>query len=174
MHLFNLAGYSLLFQYFIEQSDKQLVQQLDNNHYNESELIELKVALNMPYFTGGSEEYERYDGAIEFNGAHYNYVKRKVQHDTLYVMCLPNTAKTKLYAARNDYAKQANDIPLNGKSEGTSGKKNAEVNEYDQQLQVYSIQTPVISVKQQSHRFASHLIHPFIDDNYRPPQAINA
>ena len=174
MHLFNLAGYSLLFQYFITQSDKLVVQQLDDNQYNDSELVELKVPLNMPYFTGGSEEFERFDGQIELNGIHYNYVKRKVQHDTLYVLCLPNTAKTKLYAARNDYAKQANDIPLNGKGEGTSVKKNAEVSEYDQQLQVYNVPAPVTTAKQQTHRFASHLIHPFIDDNYRPPQATSA
>jgi hypothetical protein len=170
VHLFNLVGYALFFQYFINRSDKQLVHQLDKNQYNEVELIELKVALNMPYFTGGSEEYERYDGEIEFNGAHYNYVKRKVQHDTLYLMCVPNTAKTELYAARNDYAKQANDIPNGGKNEGSSLKKNIEINEYDQQFLLYSLLAPAIPANKQTHHVASHLINPFIDKNDRPPQ----
>jgi len=124
----------------------------------------------MPYITNWSN-YERVDGEMEVNGIYYTYVKRKVYNDTLYLMCVPNTAKTQLYAARNDYAKQANDIPNSGKNEGSSLKKNIEINEYDQQLLLYSLLAPTIPAKQQTHRFASHLINPFIDSNDRPPQA---
>jgi hypothetical protein len=62
VHLFNLAGYTLLFEYYMQQSDKQLTQQLDNNQYNDSGLIEVKIALHTPYLTSWSayEDTQRY------------------------------------------------------------------------------------------------------------------
>ncbi|MBO9573733.1 MAG: hypothetical protein J7497_16225, partial [Chitinophagaceae bacterium] len=84
VHLFNLSGYSFLFRYFIGQSSKQLSQKIDKNNYKEEDLVEMKVALNMPYITQTSE-YERFDGEIDIEGRHHHYVKRKISGDTLYI-----------------------------------------------------------------------------------------
>lgn len=68
----------------------------------------------MPYISG-SGEFERVDGQLEYNGVHYNYVKRKVSRDTLYILCLSNESKTKLCDAKAAYGKEANDLPANKK-----------------------------------------------------------
>lgn len=117
IHIFNLAGYSLLIQHLINDADKYLVQSLDKMTYNDKDLIEVSVPLNMPYLTN-TNKFERTDGQLELNGIHYNYVKRKISNDTLYVLCIPNISKTKLSDAKVDYAKQNSDLP--------SGKNNPE------------------------------------------------
>ncbi len=62
-YLFNLAGYNIFFQYSIQKADERIVRQLDNNQYNDNQLIEVKVKLNLPYMSDWSG-YERYDGEM--------------------------------------------------------------------------------------------------------------
>jgi len=120
--LFNLAGYSFLFNYYINQSDQRLTAKVDANQYAESNLTEIKIKLNLPYLTDWSA-YERYDGEMEVNGIHYNYVKRKISQDTLYLLCLPNEVKTELYKVKNDYAVKANDLPAEKENKAPAVKK---------------------------------------------------
>ena len=69
-----------MFQYLVVRSDTKLVQQLDDNHYNSKDLVEIKIPLNSPYITN-TKGYERYDGSIELKGVQYNFVKRKIYND---------------------------------------------------------------------------------------------
>ena len=108
IHLFNIAGYNLLFRYSISESDTRLIRELDANKYNDNDLVELKVALNLPYYTGSTSP-ERINGEIVISGTHYNYVKRQVKQDTLYIYCIPNTKKTKLRERQLEYSKQLTD-----------------------------------------------------------------
>lgn len=119
IHLFNVAGYNLLFQYFINKSETRLIRQLDSNTYDEAALLVLKVPMNLPYYTSSSAA-ERVDGEIEISGIHYNYVKRRVLNDTLYLYCIPNTDKTKLSRAQNEFSKQASDAPPDNKKGGNA------------------------------------------------------
>jgi hypothetical protein len=128
--LFNLAGYTLLFDYFIQRSYKQLTRQLNNHQYNDQELIEVMIALHTPYLTSWSD-YERVDGEAEVNGTYFTYVKRKIHNDTLYLLCLPNKNKTQLNAARIDYANKVQDVPTNAANTGAL-KKNPAGSEYHQ------------------------------------------
>jgi hypothetical protein len=85
----------------------------------------------MPYLTT-AKDFVRVDGTLELNGIQYNYVKRKVAGDTLYLLCLPNLLKTQLHNAKTDFTKAATDIPSNKKSAETSlVKKPGAVNEYN-------------------------------------------
>ena len=126
-----------MFDYFIQRSDKQLTQQLDNNQYNDHELIEVKIALHTPYLTSWSD-YERVNGEAEVNGTFYTYVKRKIHNDTLYLLCLPNSNKTQLNAARIDYANKVQDVPTNAKNTGAL-KKNPAGSEYHQPVAPFAI-----------------------------------
>ena len=131
VHLFNLTGYSWLFQCLMDNADTQVVQSLDKNGYNDKDLVEVKLPLNMPYLTT-AKDFVRVDGTLELNGIQYNYVKRKVAGDTLYLLCLPNLLKTQLHNAKTDFTKAATDIPSNKKSAETSlVKKPGAVNEYN-------------------------------------------
>lgn len=63
-----------------------MIASLDKNEYNENELVQIKCVLNAPYIINDIK-YERCDGQIEVNGIQYNYVKRMVRNDTLYMYC---------------------------------------------------------------------------------------
>ncbi len=95
-----------MLNYFEGRADRSLIQSLDNNQYDESSLVTIKMPLSLPY-TGSRDEFERYDGTIQINGVFYNYVKRKFFNDTLTLLCIPNREKTRLYAENNEYAKSA-------------------------------------------------------------------
>src|SRR6476619_3080643 len=92
----------------MNRSEARLMQQLYRNNYNEQDLMVLKVPLHLPYYNSSSTT-ERVDGEIEISGTHYNYVKRQVSNDTLYLYCIPNTAKTNLSKAQTEFSKQASD-----------------------------------------------------------------
>ena len=91
---------------------------LDNNSYDESQLIELKIPVHLPYQNNWSA-FERYNGEIELNGTMYKYVKRKLSNDTLYLMCIPNTKKMHLETAKNDFFKISNDLSQNNNSKSS-------------------------------------------------------
>ena len=96
-------------EYFIHQNDHKLESQIDNGNYNKEQLIEMKVPLLVPYYSS-TMKYERYYGEFELDGRYYNYVMRKVQNDTVYLLCLANNVKTELYKAKAQYALNASDI----------------------------------------------------------------
>lgn len=169
VHLFNLAGYSLLFQHFINQSDSQLVKQLDNNRYNNEDLVEVKVPLNMPYINS-TNSFERVDGQLECNGVHYNYVKRKIANDTLYVLCIPNISKTQLYSAKAAYSKEVNDIPSNKKN-AESVKKAGFGSEYNCTYNQYVISAHIIITTVNYPTVSARLQKALIQIPEQPPKA---
>lgn len=172
IHLFNLAGYSLLLHYFIDRSDVAMVQQLDRNEYADADLIELKVPMHLPY-NADWKEYERYDGQIEIEGVHYNYVKRKVSSDTMYLLCIPNHDKTLLYNTKHDIAKEISDIPSgNKKSSEPASKKMGPVNEYDFSVASLLMELP-LPVQTDFNGFATpHLYSSFVPGAAQPPEMI--
>ena len=123
VHSFNTCGYQLFFSFAENVADRQMVASLDENKYNESDLMEIRLPLNIPYTTNW-KDYERCDGNIVLNGIHYNYVKRIVYNDTMRLYCIPNQQKTELFNTRNEYAKQATDLPAGKKSDQSTTKKN--------------------------------------------------
>ena len=170
VYLFNLAGYSLWFQHLIAQSDSEFVKQIDISHYNEAELVEVKVPLNMPYITN-TGAYERVDGQLEHDGIHYNYVKRKVSNDTLYILCLPNESKTKLYNAKAAYSKEANDIPSNKKAAGNT-KKSGFDTEQNRLSDSYMVSDVLISSGTEYPSLSTARLHNiFIAIPEQPPKA---
>lgn len=101
--LFNIGGYRVAIYFVQEQADLELESRLDQSDYEESQLIEIEVALNMPYqerFT----EFERHYGEIEIDGKAYTYVKRKIQGDKVIFKCIPNESKEQLQTIENDLA----------------------------------------------------------------------
>jgi hypothetical protein len=110
--LFNWGGYRLFTDYLEDRADSRLEASLDANDYNESDLISIKVAANLPYIAN-SETYERVDGQITIKGVQYNYVKRRLYNDSLELLCIPNIARTGVQNARDDFFRLANDLASN-------------------------------------------------------------
>jgi len=156
--------------YFISRTDKQMVKQLDEGGYSEASLIQIKVPMYMPY-SPNQTKYERWDGEIEVNGIHYNYVKRKISSDTLYLYCLPNNDKTELYKAKNDYAGSINDVDdpsSNKKQSAPSEKKGAFENDYDCNTGEYNFLNNAAALKLYT-TFPSHLINRSAGSPEQPP-----
>lgn len=120
--LFNLFGYRLVIEYLQYKANVQLEASLDNNLYSESQLIELKVPIKIPYQTNWSA-YQRYDGEIEIEGRSYKYVERKIENDTLYLKCISNDRKMHLETVKNNYFKATNDFVQNGSDKKSGGSK---------------------------------------------------
>jgi hypothetical protein len=124
-----------------QKLNDQLEVGLDNNAYNESQLVELKIPMHLPYQTSWSS-YQRYNGEIEINGMLYKYVKRKLSNDTLFLMCIANTKKMRLQTAKDDYFKISNDLMQNNSSKKSDNSKSVFKNlagEYDQYSFVLTI-----------------------------------
>lgn len=127
--------------YFQHNADTHLEALLDNDVYEEKELIEIKIPTNIPYQNSWAY-FERHDGEVVMNGKIYKYVKRKVYNDTLYLLCIPNTKKMELENSRNDYLETSGDY--NSNNTGKSGKsipfslKNL-LSEYDTTTFVFNV-----------------------------------
>ena len=106
---FNIAGYQLIYNYMASRSDIVLEQALDEQGYNESDLISIKQATNLPYYTN-NETFQRIDGEVEIDGIKYKYVKSRIYNDSLEMLCIPHHAKMKIEQSRNDYAQGAHDF----------------------------------------------------------------
>jgi len=98
--VFNWYGYRFVTNYFQQQADSQLEAKIDVNDYDESQLIEIRVPLDIPYQNRASG-FERHYGEIEFNGKIYAFVKRKVENGYLVLKCIPNTVKENIKNADN-------------------------------------------------------------------------
>ena len=117
--LFNFYGYNLVIDYAQNQKDREFASLLDNNRYNENDLVYVKLPVNLPYY-GNSKNYEKVSGSVEVNGVEYKYVKRRVYNDTIELACLPNTNKQTLQSARINYFNLSNDLQTNHNGKKTS------------------------------------------------------
>lgn len=106
--VFNFVGYRMVISYMERSGDAALEQKLERRDYNEDELLSIKTKLNLPYYTS-SKEFERSYGSVNINGTVYQYVKQRVYNDTLELLCLPNTVKTKLQQTTNELTKASAD-----------------------------------------------------------------
>lgn len=131
------------------KADIALESKIENDDYDESSLIEIRIPLNAPYLSDNSEEFERYDGELELDGVHYKYVKRKVVDGDLVLLCLPNKSKTELQNSRNEFFKLVNDL----NHTQTKGKNNTSTFssltiEYKKEMNAWTLEPiPVASLK---------------------------
>lgn len=171
LHILNITGYSVLFNYFISRNDKQVVQQLDSDSFDEAGLIEVKVPMHLPY-PAYQQDYERYNGEIELEGVHYNFVKRKIFNDTLYLFCLPNHTKTELHKAKNNFAAlSGNESTSSSKKDtGSSLKKSNSTEDYFSVEHVYSYLNLSTQLTHQI-LLSSPLMHGYFNPAGKPPEA---
>jgi hypothetical protein len=137
---FNWYGYRIVTSVLTRDADKRLEVQLDNAQYDESQLVEVRIALNVPY-QNDQAEFERHYGEMEVDGKYYTYVKRKVENGYLVLKCIPNSAKEKIKAAGNDFFKMTNGLDNNqpDKKQSNSNFSKNFWSEYDDRETDYSI-----------------------------------
>jgi len=110
-----MGGYGLFMAHLEDEANKNIEQRLDDNNYDASAVITIKIPLTkLPYYTN-SAGYERQNGEIEINNVKYNCVKKRIYNDTLEVVYIYNAEATKLCTARTDFYKLCNDLQNAGK-----------------------------------------------------------
>jgi len=106
------------------KANTKLEAQLDNNNYDESQLISIKVPAKHLAYYNNSKQFERVDGEIEINGIQYKYVKKRLYNDEFEYLCIPNNDVNKLRTARDDFFKLVNDLQHNGQGKKSSPHSN--------------------------------------------------
>jgi hypothetical protein len=101
---FNWYGYRIVIAVLQHKADRKLEARLDKSDYDESQLVEIRVTMNLPYQQRYTE-FERTYGEVEIDGKSYTYVKRKVEGDVVIFKCIANQSKQQLKAINNDLTK---------------------------------------------------------------------
>lgn len=96
------------------QARNNLLHRLDAEAYSSEDVVVLTLPLTLPYpiHEGG---YERASGEFEYQGEFYHLVKQKLEHDTLFIVCVKDHQQKKLVHALNEYANLANNLPTSAK-----------------------------------------------------------
>jgi len=126
--LFNMGGYLLFFQYLIARSDTLIDEQINNNHYKSTDLVDIKIPVHLNIEDWN--DYEVISGQVKIKDTIYNYAELKMTRDTMFLKCIANHEKGRLANAKVIYGNQVNDIPINKKSNLPLIKKNLSENEY--------------------------------------------
>ena len=125
---FNWFGYRVLTAYLQDRANNRLEAQLDENQYDESQLISIKVpAEHLSYYIS-SDQFERVDGQVEINGVQYKYVKRRLFNDSLELLCIPNHTAMRLQTAKDEFFKLVNDLQHPGQNKKTDSHPGASSN----------------------------------------------
>lgn len=166
--LFNLGGYMLLFQFFIYQSDRSINNRINNNRYKNSDLVEVKIPVHLAIQENWSE-YEPISGQVQFKDNSYNYAQLRLTRDTMYLLCVPNTDKSRLINANIIYAKQVSDIPMNKKSHTPVTKKSISENEYTYTTLLTRALIPATPIKTGYDYASPDIIKAALDVPGQPP-----
>lgn len=117
--LFNSVGYQGLTRWLQHRADVQAQARIDEGRYAPEALIEMSVAMELPYSTNWGY-WEHFEGDVVIDGIHYRYVERKLENGRMYVRCLPNTQKQTVLNARDAFFKLAYDADHAGNSKKTT------------------------------------------------------
>jgi len=107
---FNWYGYQLVSTFLQDRANRGLEARLDQNRYDESQLVSVRIPLTTLSYYNSSTTFERVDGQVEIAGIQYKYVKRRIFKDSLELLCIPNQAAMGLQTAKNNFFQQVNDL----------------------------------------------------------------
>ena len=159
---FNIFGYRIVACYLESQENKKMELALDADDYSDQQLISIKQPTNLPYYQN-SKAFQRVDGEIEIEGVLYKYVKCRIYNDSLELLCIPNTSKMRIQAAKADFSKMASDFQQSSnkkKSPVDSKSFQKTLSEYEEQLSANASFKPgsnVIKYFTQNHLFVNSL-----------------
>lgn len=105
--LFNVIGYYGVYAGMMHSANHKADQAIENNSYDQSETVTIKIPLTLPYPVQNG--FERVSGDFEHNGEFYKLVQQKYENDTVYVVCLRNDDQKKAVEVLSDLVKQSTD-----------------------------------------------------------------
>lgn len=111
--LFNGFGYRIVANYFDQKAAENFVAIIEDEQYNESDLVTIKTPVNLPYYANNAK-FERVDGEMVIDGIVYQYVQRRVYNDSIEIKVLANQDRLHIKNAREDFYKLAQDLQKEG------------------------------------------------------------
>ena len=168
---FNIFGYRIVASFLESQQNLQMELAIDGNEYAESQLISIKQPTNLPYYTN-SFDFHRIDGEVNIDGIIYKYVKCRIYNDSLELLCLPNTGKMKIQAAKADFSKMASDFQQsNHKKKSNADTKSPQktISEYEEHFTAIAFNTIPFLINHtiQPHSLVSTLFTKLVE---QPPE----
>ena len=115
---FNLGAYRLLTGYLQNRANTEMESSLDHREYSDDDLVLIKTPLQLPYYS--SSAFERVSGELTIKGVVYKYVKRRVQNDTLELLCIRDNRATSIRQAKDEIYKQSNGLTAQSKKSSSS------------------------------------------------------
>jgi len=167
--LFNLTGYHLFFQYIQFKHERTVQASIDNNTYEGSKLIQIKVPLNMPYLSS-NKSFEKVEGCITIDGRAYKYVKRKIENGQLVLSCLADDKKTSIDNAKTEFGYYVNDIPTTNKKGTESIKKATFDAEYEEASKSTLATRSIVFTKAQTPIIITSTSRGYLDYTGKPPE----
>ncbi len=116
-----------------ERANAQLESKLDQDDYDDAQLISVKIPITHLSYYNVSDKFERADGQVEIKGIQYKFVKRRIYNDSVEMLCIPNQTAMNLQSAKDEFFKLVNDLQHTGqnkKSDSHSSSKNFSVDNY--------------------------------------------
>jgi len=167
--LFNWIGYRLLNSIMEDNATRRLEMQLDQQQYDESQLITLKVPVTHLSYFNASSTYERVSGEIEVNGTPYRYVKRRIFNDSLEVMCIPHAKALQLRQIGNSYFRFVNDIGQSSKHDTHPQTSKSFSNDPFTCIRTIQIEAPEQSVPSHAFHFLVYFPSVILPTDEQPP-----
>jgi len=170
--LFNMVGYRAWFYYAEKKADAAMEARLNQDQYDENDLIALTVPLNNPYQLE-QKSFQRVDGEISFEGKTFKYVKRKVSNGNLILLCIPDARKMVLKKAKTDFSNTSGDVTGNGKSSSRNNtQKNFNGNDYITDNCLTNVPTlPDFQTSRLNRVSQTKLATPYLATPGKPPQS---
>lgn len=167
--LFNWFGYRLVISFLEGRANTVLQAQLDENNYDESQLVSIKIPVRYLSYYNSSVTFERVDGQVEINGTQYRFVKRRIYRDSMEMLCIPNHEATKLNAACNEFFKFSNDLQQDKKpGSHPSSTKNFVLDSYTM-LEPFGIVRMSFRLLPEASPYAVNLISCYSPTAEHPP-----
>lgn len=171
--LFNWVGYRFITTYLENRSNAQLNANLDQNNYNESDLVSIKVPNHLPYTN--NKDFQRVNGQIEIAGIQYNYVKMRICSDYVELLCIPNNDLTHMQSSKAEFFNLVNDLQQNGPQKKTDShpgsSKSFSLDSYTVS-DLVQISSPSSSEAQNAYQDYSFLIPSFYSPTAEQPPEI--
>jgi hypothetical protein len=108
--LLNILGFYGLFFGLKLQNDHSMTQKLDEDNYDASETITVKIPIAVPYAMD-SEGFSRVDGSFQYKGEFYRLVKQALLQDTLHVVCIKDHQGKRIDQALDTFVQTFSDKP---------------------------------------------------------------
>lgn len=166
--MFTICGHLVLYQYFVYRSDKLFNDQISKNLYNVHDLVQIKVPAHTALAQNWSS-FEKINGQIQFKNTCYNYVKLKLTKDTIYLMCVPNYEKTRLFNQNIINASQISDIPVTKKDHVPFGKS-IDLGNYNYPVVLFRFSPTVVTLQSNSITGNFDHVKNYITIPHQPPK----